>query len=123
MRPHLLLVLSLAVAGTAGCDGYVRTNPLDPEYPIALSIVGPDTIYSVNDTVTFQVTTEPSHPNLAFIWSAADPARLELLPPTLGRFASRQNGPTRLRVEYGTHSAEKTVVVKQRAVGLRIAPP
>jgi hypothetical protein len=123
MRSSGFSTVLLAGLVLTGCDAYERTNPLDPAYPMMVTIVGPDSIFSVNDTVQFQIVTEPAHSDLPFVWSTSDMGRLPPIADVPGRFTSMGNGVAVVRAELGSRRVEKEVVISQRAVRLLIAPP
>jgi hypothetical protein len=113
-----------AILFAAACGDYARTNPLDPGYPLALELVGPDTIYSLNDTIHFQLVTEPARPDLTFTWTTSDAQRLAPIEAAPGSFASMANGVVRIGAEFGAHRVEREIIVAQRPIALRIqAPP
>ena len=124
MNPHRLFVTATVLAAAAACQAYDRTNPLDPEYAMEVTILGPDSVFSVNDTVQFHIQTEPSHSGLPFVWSSGDVGRfptVETAPP--GVFTSRANGTVTIRATLGGRTVEKEVVISQKPVKLMIAPP
>lgn len=123
MKSKFIPILCLCAAGLiAGCEAYERTNPLDPSYPLVMTIIGPDTIRSVNDTIVFQLTTEPAHSGLPVVWTTSAINRLAMAGDQPGTFASVANGTALIRVQVGPHSTEKEIVIEQRAVGLSIFP-
>jgi hypothetical protein len=124
MKRYAVPFLCLWVTGLlGGCSAYERTNPLDPSYPLVLTIVGPDTIRSVNDTVQFQLVAEPAHSALPVVWSTSAAIRLNTVDGQPGTFTSIANGTAVIKAEVGPHVAEKEVVVEQRPVRLSISPP
>jgi len=124
MRAKRSLVMpALFAAAVGACQAYERSNPLDPEYPLTLAITGPDTLYSVNDTVQFQLVTDPRDAGLPFTWSTSNATRVSVVNGRPGAFASNANGTAVITVALGPHSAQKEVVVQQRPVRVLIVEP
>jgi len=117
-------LFSLVLLGAfAGCDSYERTNPLDPGSGLQVSLAGPDSVFSLNDTIRFSVVTIPEAPGLPFAWATSDSLRLAPVEGRPGSFTTLANGVAFVYAENGPYRLERSVVIQQRAVRLRIAPP
>ena len=78
----------LVLASACG-NAYQRTNPYDPAYPVSISIVGPDTLFSYQETGTYSVQIVPAFPDTAFRYGSSDSV---VFPPAgVGTF--RSNAP------------------------------
>lgn len=140
-----------AVAGLAtlvACgDPYLHTNPYDPVYPVAVTVLGPDTIFSYSEIGNFSLQTDPAFPDTSVGFTVSDsvafvPAGFggfrSAAPPlypltrsvtvsggvgaydTLAAFASQ--GQARVITQW-RHSAEKIVVLTQRVVRISLRCP
>ncbi|MGH7653283.1 MAG: hypothetical protein ACREN6_01345 [Gemmatimonadaceae bacterium] len=67
VRP-MLAIGSLVVATACG-DPYAATNPYDPATPVAFTITGPDTLFSLGEQGHYTVQTNPALPDTAFKWA------------------------------------------------------
>lgn len=63
-----LAVGALVVAAACG-DPYAATNPYDPATPVAFTITGPDTLFSLGERGNYSVQTNPALPDTAFQWA------------------------------------------------------
>lgn len=68
-KAGLLGALLLVVLIACG-DPYLHTNPYDPVFPVAITISGPETLYSQNQYATYTALTVPSFPDTAVQWIA-----------------------------------------------------
>lgn len=113
----------MAAVVLSSCDSYERTNPLDPNYPMTVTLLGPDSVFSLNETVRFQLVTEPAHPDLPFVWTTSEPELLTMGQGTDGTFTALGNGIVHVSAAYGPRVAEKQVVIQQRPVSFEILDP
>jgi hypothetical protein len=60
-----VLVFSLACG-----EPFLHLNPYDPDFPVAIAITGPDTLFSVGELGQFVATATPAFPDTAFVWAA-----------------------------------------------------
>jgi hypothetical protein len=123
MNPRLAAIAAAASLLLLGCEPYERVNPLDPALPLEVRIEGPDTIFSVNDTVAYRAVTDSDRADLPFVWSVSDLGRLKVVDAATGTITSLTNGEARVRATLGSRTYEKTVVVSQRPVRLRLTSP
>jgi hypothetical protein len=137
------------VAFFACGEPYRHTNPYDPAYPLSISIAGPDTLFSYQETGTYSVRSVPAFPDTAFRYGTSDSVAFP--PAGVGTF--RSNGPplypaTRSvtvsgfvgtidtasstaplvvgpvpQVEIHRHAASKVVVLTQRLTRLQLRCP
>lgn len=105
---------------TEVCGEYPIVNPNDSRYPVSITILGPDSAFSVGEELTFTVHTDP-------VWTGAPPSwesdwRFRSLGE--GRFKVEwvRYGPQRgtIRARLGPHVAEHPVVVRQRVARIEL---
>lgn len=117
-----LAVVAALVESLAACGEFPHTNPVDPGTPFTASILGPDTIYSLGETVTFTTVTSPAWNGPIPQWSATE----NLQQVMLGQFrvATTSSTPVTsiVSAQFGKHPAvRKTVVIAQRPARLVIS--
>ena len=59
----------MAVSAISCGDPYVATNPYDPDTAVALTITGPDTLYSFAQQASYTVTSTPAFVDSAYRWN------------------------------------------------------
>jgi hypothetical protein len=70
-RRGLALVGAAIVAIAIACgDPFLRTNPYDPDVPVAVVISGPDTLYSLSELAQYTAQLTPAFPDSALTWAA-----------------------------------------------------
>jgi hypothetical protein len=140
----LLAAIALATLFACG-DPYLHNNPYDPSDSVAITIAGPDTLFSYSELAQFTAQIVPAFPDSAVQWTTNDSAAF---PPT-GPATFRSNAPplepatstvvvsARLgsidtTVRQGTitvrtyawrHVASKNVVLTQRVVRVQLRCP
>lgn len=122
MRPHQQVarfgrfcraaVVSFAAIAVA-CDEWPVTNPFDPQFPLRMRIVGPDSIRWADDTTEFSLETEPAWrsdwPQGRVAWS------LEGGSSSWGRTDTPSAGTSRfLVVVPGTEPLRRSVLISAR---------
>jgi hypothetical protein len=80
------VAIAILVAAVACGDPYVRTNPYDNVVPVAVTIQGPDTLYSFREQGQYTATSDPSFPDSSFQYASSD--SFALLPAAHGTFTS-----------------------------------
>jgi hypothetical protein len=75
----------LALASACGVP-YQRTNSYDPAFPVSISIVGPDTLFSAEQVGTWGVQIVPAFPDTAFRYDCTD--SIVFPPAGVGSFRS-----------------------------------
>ena len=78
-------IVLLAVALACG-DPYLHTNPYDPVFPVALTVVGPDTVFSYSEVATFGLQSVPAFPDSSAQFSVSD--SIAFVPNGVGAFRS-----------------------------------
>jgi hypothetical protein len=68
-RRASLIVIALTAAIACG-EPYLHLNPYDPDFPVAIAITGPDTLFSAGELGQFAATATPTFPDTAFVWAA-----------------------------------------------------
>ena len=127
LRAGSLVVALAAGLGTGACiDGpFVRDNLLDAQAAMVATIVGvPDTVFSLRETVTVALVTDPALPtNAVLTWSGYG---MTLLAPGVFRpsTASHLAAAFEIQVEIGPTLAPrrivKQVIVRQRMTSLAL---
>ena len=141
-------IVLLAVAAACG-DPYLHTNPYDPVFPVALTVLGPDTVFSYSEVATFGLQSVPAFPDSSAQFSVSD--SVAFVPAGTGAFRSAAPplypatrsvivvggigafdtvtasdgaavGPA-LFIKEWRHSATKVVVLTQRVVRISLRCP
>lgn len=86
VTPFGVLIL---VAAVACGDPYQHTNPYDPAYPVSISLIGPDTLFSYQELGTYSVQIVPAFPDTAFRYASSD----SIVFPPAGVGAFHSNAP------------------------------
>ena len=68
-RAALLLTAAMAVGAISCGDPYLAVNPYDPDTAVALTITGPDTLYSFAQQASYTVASTPAFPDSAYHWN------------------------------------------------------
>lgn len=102
----------VAAAATVACGEYARTNPYDPETKVTFTIVGPDTAWSLLQTLEFTASVSPSLPGLQVEWASDDPTLLASRGG--GTYQTTGTGVTTVVVRVGRHEGTHTVTIRQR---------
>ena len=63
---------SIIGATALSCTEFVHTNPFDPVYTLKMTIVGPDTLTSLNQNFTLSVVLDPPWPDAPLDWGFPD---------------------------------------------------
>ena len=112
----------------AGCGEFAPVNQYDPNYRIALSIVGPDTVSTFGDTIQLFVFSQPMWTGEAPAWTATPYAGLRWL--SNGRFVSTTATymPLTLTIvaNVGPHRTQRALVLRDVPASLRychLTPP
>jgi hypothetical protein len=111
LAPVRLATATLAAA-TIACGEYARTNPYDPETKVTFTIVGPDTAWSLLQTLEFTASISPSLPGLEVEWASDDPTLLASRGG--GTYQTTGTGVTTVIVRVGRHEGTHTVTIRQR---------
>lgn len=106
------LAPALLAAATLACGEYARTNPYDPEAKVTFTIVGPDTAWSLLQTLEFTATVSPTLPGLEVEWASDDPTLLASRGN--GTYQTTGTGVTTVIVRVGRHEGTHTVTIRQR---------
>ncbi|MFI5233368.1 MAG: hypothetical protein ACHQSE_12740 [Gemmatimonadales bacterium] len=144
--PRLAAAAGLAVLIACG-DPYLHTNPYDPVYPVAVTVQGPDTLFSYTELATFTLQTDPAFPDTAVDFTVSDSisfvpagfagfrsATPPLYPSTIsvtvtggvGAFDTLASGGAAGQakmIRQWRHSAEKIVVLTQRVARISLRCP
>jgi hypothetical protein len=127
MTMRRLGALGLAVL-VAGCGEFAPVNQYDPNYRIALSIAGPDTVSTFGDTIQLSIVSDPVWTGEPPAWTANPNGGLRWLGN--GRFVSTTSTYKPIAVtivaNVGPHSVQRALVLRAVAVSLRycnLAPP
>jgi hypothetical protein len=108
-RPLALLLAAVAIA----CGEYARDNPYDPEAKVTFTIEGPDTAWTLLQTLEYTATVSPSVPGTEIEWASNDPTMLASRGG--GTFQTTHTGVTAVVVRVGHHEQLHAVVIRQRA--------
>jgi hypothetical protein len=148
MRRAIVDASMLLLVATVACgDPYLHTNPYDPVFPVAVTVLGPDTVFSYTEVATFALQTVPAFPDTSVMFSSSDSvafppagfgafssAAPPLYPLTrsviviggVGAFdtlSSVAAGGQAKMIKQWRHSALKTVVLTQRVVRISLRCP
>jgi hypothetical protein len=70
-RPGIELAgIAVVVIAIACGDPYLHLNPYDPDFPVEITIAGPDTIFSLGELALYSVQITPTFPDSAVVWAA-----------------------------------------------------
>jgi hypothetical protein len=147
-RRSIVLVGAAALAVAIACgDPYKHTNPYDPAYPVTVTVIGPDTLFSQGEFAQFSAISDPVFPDSSFQYGDTDSS--SFLPAGPAGFVSRNPplypqvrlvnvlaglgaidtfvpmavpGPAQRKVFY-RHTGTKTVVLTQRVVSISLRCP
>lgn len=87
MRRFAPVVLAALLTGAVACgEKYLHTNPYDPAVPVAVDVVGPDTLFSYSEVGQYAGSSVPAFPDTAFVYASTDSA--SFTPVGYGKFAS-----------------------------------
>ena len=87
MRRSAPFVLAALLTGAVACgEKYLHTNPYDPAVPVAVDVVGPDTLFSYSEVGQYAGSSVPAFPDTAFVYASTDSA--SFTPVGYGKFAS-----------------------------------
>ncbi|HEX8724861.1 MAG TPA: hypothetical protein VF737_05670 [Gemmatimonadaceae bacterium] len=112
----VVAVLAVLVLGSA-CGEFAVVNPYDPRYSITVTISGPDSAFSVGDTLQFAVNTTPPWVGTPPVWTASGLTSLGG-----GKFRVVQaGGQGAVSVQLGPHKAVHYITLTQIAVTLRFS--
>jgi hypothetical protein len=142
------LVALFAAVGIAACyagDPFAHSNPYDQAFPVAITVSGPDSLFSYMEQGTYSVQISPVFPDTAVIhWGVSDTAAFypissptyeawlltPLWPATTtvtvqaGIAAFDTTGPAlATTITAWRHVGYKTVVVTQRVVKIQLRCP
>jgi hypothetical protein len=136
----------LLATGLACGDPYQHTNPYDPAVSVAITIVGPDTLFSAFEGGLYTAQTSPAFLDTALHWSVSGGAvghtTTFVAPPpplwpatstatisvmigaidTLKSGSGATAGPI-VPVQFYRHTAQKTVIITQRITHVRLRCP
>lgn len=69
--------IGVAVFGVAAfalsCTEFEQTNPFHPDFAMNVAVLGPDTVTSLNQPITFQVAFDPDWPDAPVEWEVTHP--------------------------------------------------
>jgi hypothetical protein len=140
--------LVVILMATLACgDPYLHTNPYDPVYPVAVTVLGPDTVFSYTEIANFSLQTDPAFPDTSVGFTVSD--SVAFVPAGFGGFrsaapplypltrsvtvsggvgaydtlsSSSGEGQARM-ISLWRHSAEKIVLLTQRVVRISLRCP
>jgi len=148
-RRVTLLGAAVLIVAIACGDPYLHTNPYDPVYPVSVTILGPDTLFSYEQLGTFTAQVVPAFSDTSLQFASSDSivfpaagyaAFRSNAPPlwpatrtvtvsggvggidTLSPAAGGGNGPAQL-ITVWRHSGSKLVVLTQRVVSIQLRCP
>jgi hypothetical protein len=131
-RPTRLAWSAAAIVATAAaCGDFAHTNPLDPATRVELSLVGPDSAFSIGDTLRFTIASDPAYTPAIVEWSyrppQMDPFRLRPIAPgvvvieqTFNRVDPAAAPVMTVTATVDGRAASKTVSFVHRAVSFRL---
>jgi hypothetical protein len=142
----LAVALILVVAVACG-DPYRHTNPYDPIYPVTVTVVGPDTLFSYSQVGQYSGQSDPAFPDSAFgfgvtdsikfgpagvgafiayatpLWPAYDSVTVIVGVGAVDTFLAPPAGGTAIRQTIFRHAATKQVILTQRVTSIRLRCP
>ena len=71
-RPIALTGAAILVVSLACGDPYKHTNPYDPAYPVSVTVMGPDSLFSYNELGQYGAVIAPAFPDTAFRFASSD---------------------------------------------------
>jgi hypothetical protein len=145
LRPARLLGLATLTTALACGDPYTHTNPYDPAVSVAITISGPDTLFSSFEQGVYSAQSTPAFSDTAWRWSSnmSGPVGntatfLSVAPPAWPATDVRTisvmvgaidtvpvvalAGPV-VPIQFYRHTAMRTVVVTQRFTHVRLRCP
>lgn len=115
-------VVCALAAWLSACGEFPHTNPVDPGTPFTASILGPDTIYSLSDTVTFTTVTDPAWNGPIPQWTATPNLQQVMLSRFRVTATSWEPVTSIVSAQFGKHpTVRKTVVIAQRPARLEFS--
>lgn len=89
----IVAIGAAAVLGALACgDPYKHTNPYDPAYPVQVTVVGPDSLFSYNEIGQFGAVSSPAFPDTAFGFASSDSASFPPVGSPPGTASFRNGG-------------------------------
>ncbi len=86
-RRVIIVAAAFIAASTFACGkDFLHTNPYDPDVPVTITLVGPETVFSYREHVTFRATSVPAFPDSAFQFTSSD--SVSFTPSGPGTFSS-----------------------------------
>ncbi len=81
-RATVTLFAGVALLLSFACgEPFVRTNPYDPNVPVTITLVGPDTIFNAFEQAFYTAHADPAvFADSAFTWQSGNPIFLEAAP-------------------------------------------
>ena len=67
---HLRLIGIVVLVFAIACgEPFLHLNPYDPDFPVAIAITGPDTLFSFEEIGQYVAQATPAFPDTAFVWA------------------------------------------------------
>ena len=113
----LATLVASSVASSLACGDYARTNPYDPEADVTITITGPDTAWSLLETLHYTATVSPlARRGTTIVWDTDDVSQLPLRGE--GTYQTQAPGNANVVVRVGRHEARYGVAIIQRPVSV-----
>lgn len=124
MRRFAPVVLAALLTGAVACgEKYLHTNPYDPAVPVAVDVVGPDTLFSYSEVGQYSGSSVPAFPDTAFTYASADST--SFTPVGYGKFAAMAPPlyPATQTVKVSALLGQIDTMIDDQDITCPVAPP